>query len=207
MPMSGVTVCLVHKGCCALFQGSKALPPARFIFPQVSPSVQQSFLFHSSLLVARVPSRLPPPFFCPIQLCGGVLALLEGWSLLPAFNKCSVGTVPLVYLLYLYSGRKWAPCSTPQQSSTYINSKCIHSSVYVALTILKRLNDSSLPTFPAKLCLVLPFQFCLLYSVFQTPNCNDNFISFIPLHPQPGLYPFVFSFLQFFHFQLLCLQY
>ena len=51
------------------------------------------------------------------------------------------------------------------------------------------------------------FSFFFLYSVLHTPNCSDNFIPFIPLQPQPGLYPFVFSFLQFFHYQLLCLQY
>lgn len=148
-PMSGVTVCLAHKGCCALFQGSKALPPAGFIFPQVSANVQESFLFHSSLLVAQVPSRLPPSF--SFVLFSYVEVFLPFWRFLPYQHLISVLWKLFHSYICCICGRMWAPCSTPQPSATYINSKCTHSSVYVALTTLKRLNDSSLPSFPAKL--------------------------------------------------------
>ena len=197
----------MHKGCFALPQGSKALPPARLICRQVSPSIQESFLFHSSLLEAQVPSRPPPPPFSFVLL-SYVEVFLPFWKV-EVFYQHSISVLWKLFYLYIcyICGRKWVHVPLLSHLPHISILKCIHSRVYVVLTKLKRLNDSSLPTFPAKLCLALPFQFCLLYSVFQTPNCSDNFIPFIPLHPQPGLYPCVFSFLQFFHFQLLCLQY
>ena len=43
-------------------------------------------------------------FFYPTQLCEDFLALLEIWSLLPAFSRCSVRVVPHVdvFLMYLW---------------------------------------------------------------------------------------------------------
>ena len=68
------------------------------------------------------PSQLPPRgadpvpiplslfflfFFCPAQLRGEFLAVLEVGGLLPAFSRCSVGVVPHVdvFLMYLWGER------------------------------------------------------------------------------------------------------
>ena len=101
----------------------RSFPPAYPLSPPVKglPSVWKPFLLHRSLPEVHVPSL----FFCvcffffllPYPGTWEFLAFWELWGLLPAFNRCSVGTVPHVdvFLIYLWGGR-WSPCLTPPSS-------------------------------------------------------------------------------------------
>ena len=98
----------LHTCCCTLLWGYK-VPPLSLPVKGL-PSVWKPFLCHSSHPVAQIPSRFFSFllffsfFFCPTQLCGNFLALLEVWGLLPAFSRCSVRVFPHVdvFLIYLW---------------------------------------------------------------------------------------------------------
>ena len=91
------------------------LPPAPLVRGFLS--VWILFLLHSSLLEAQVPSRFPCLsifFFVPSFSQPGCveisLPLLEIWSLLPAFSRCSVEVVPhagvfFFFKIYLFINR------------------------------------------------------------------------------------------------------
>lgn len=196
----------MHK--VALSSKAPKLPPARLICPQLSPSVQESFLFHSSLCEAQSPSRLFPSFSFVLLSCVWRCSCpLDGWSLLPAFNKCSVK----LFCLCIYCcicGRKWLHVPLLSHLSHISILKCTHSRVCVVLLNEKDSMIHPFPHFQQIICLALPFQFCfycILFFRLQTAVTISYLLSLSSLNP--GLYPFVFSFLQFFHYQLLCLQY
>lgn len=77
--------CLQQNGCCILLLGAKALPLSRLniLLARVLLMVQKLFLLHRSLH-GREADSVPIPFFlfypfsfCPTQLYGGLLELLE----------------------------------------------------------------------------------------------------------------------------------
>lgn len=86
----------------AFFLGSEALLTSRLIPPvRGLPKVQENFLLHSSLSGAQAPSQflslsLFSFSFCPTQLGGSFLAILEVWGLLLVFSRCSILFILLI---------------------------------------------------------------------------------------------------------------
>ena len=101
-------LCPPHTCCCALLQGSEATPLSPPMDRGTEGTSQCAETFPFSQLPPRGAGPFPIPFclffFCPAQLHGDFLALLEVWSLPPAFSRRSVRVIPHVdvFLMYLW---------------------------------------------------------------------------------------------------------